>query len=120
MPRRLFSFLLALLILWSAFATQEQTFAMSAEPAEFTVVVVAQLDQERHHNGSVDDHHLDDQPAQAHAEGAFDNYGLLPRECLVPACGIATAMLTHRVARPLPKPYLDAPQRPPQTPAVMV
>ena len=64
-------------------------------------------------DGSIDDHHLDDQPGQTLAEGALDPLPLLMAR---PTAGVPTLTMS----RPRPyataswlAPYLDGPQRPP-------
>ncbi|MET0333134.1 MAG: hypothetical protein ABW190_02600 [Rhizobacter sp.] len=98
---------------WSAFATQEHMLEMAAAPDSAQVVAAIGSDTERHRGGSVADHHLDDQPVQAHAEGAFDLCDLLPSEWRVPAADIGTVTPRQLVARQLPSPYLRGPLRPP-------
>jgi hypothetical protein len=119
MPRRLLSFFLALLTLWSAVATQEQMPGLSADIAGTPIFATAASDQDHRFNGSIDDHYLDDQPTQTHLEGAFDLYGLLPLACEIPFHHVATSAPRQHVAQQLPHPYLGTPQRPPQALALM-
>jgi hypothetical protein len=112
MPQRVIALLLALVLFWSGFTTQEQ--AISFAPS-----TIAQIDgvsgdlPQSVHDGSIDDHHLDDQPGQTQAEGAME---LLPLLMTRPAAGVPTLTMS----RPLPyamaawlEPYLAGPQRPP-------
>lgn len=111
MPRRLLSFLLALLTLWSAFATQELAFDVSSDPIEASLMADprAQLS-----DGSIADHHLDDQPVQSHFEGGLiDPHGLIPASCALPRCTLAAAAPHEGRAPPLAAPYLAGLLRPP-------
>jgi hypothetical protein len=119
MPRRLLSLFLALLTLWSALATQEQVPGLSADIAGTPIFNASASDQNHRFNGSVDDHHLDDQPTQTHLEGAFDLYGLLPLVCEIPFHSLTTSAPCPQAAQQLPHPYLGTPQRPPQVLALM-
>jgi hypothetical protein len=108
MLRRAFTLFLAVLLSWSAFATQEgslqagQGFAravMESVPAD---------------TGSVDQHHLDDQPGQALAEAGAD----MPEWFAMPRLGL---VLTAAGGKPRAAPgaapaavVLDAPRRPPR------
>ncbi|HEY0820380.1 MAG TPA: hypothetical protein VGD46_16460 [Rhizobacter sp.] len=114
MPRRLLCFLLALLTCWSALATQEQAFLPLADPAGAPTLAAAVPHADPRSDGSVIDHHLDDQPVQAvQPEASPDLPGLLGVPCRMSLCIVAAGPPGHAGARPLPAPCLDGPQRPP-------
>lgn len=69
MLRRVFTVFLAALLLWSSLATQERPL-LQAPDAQALAGVPAGGDRSRH--GSVDEHHLDDLPAQFSLEHAND------------------------------------------------
>ncbi|HUG21251.1 hypothetical protein [Piscinibacter sp.] len=64
-------------------------------------------------DGSVEDHHLDDQPAQSQGENLADQPGLLPVGPHVKVNAAAMCRPRPYVATELGAPYLDGPQRPP-------
>jgi hypothetical protein len=109
---RLVASLLALVLLWSCLTAQELdplSASANVEQADAALAVSPYAGTD----GSVGDHHLDDQPAQTHGEHHADSPGLLQGGPAV----LATALLMFRrvplsVAMRHP-PYLDAPQRPP-------
>jgi hypothetical protein len=112
MPPRVLALLFALVLFWSGFTTQEQAVLFASANSGQVDSVPGDFPQPVH-DGSIDDHHLDDQPGQTLAEGAMDPLPLLMAR---PAAGIPTLTMS----RPRPyamaawlAPYLDGPQRPP-------
>ena len=112
MPPRVFALFLALVLFWSGFTTQEQAISFASSNLGQVNSVPGELPQPVH-DGSIDDHHLDDQPGQTLAEGAMDPLPLL-------TTGPAAAVPALTMSRPSPyamaawlAPYLDGPQRPP-------
>lgn len=103
MHTRLFSALLALLLLWTGVWTHEvQVARADADPAVALSTGAADLD------GSIDDHHLDDQGGATldPLDGAAP-----PR--LGPAPFVARARPAVAPDAPLCAPHLPGPQRPP-------
>jgi hypothetical protein len=120
MPRRLLCFFLALLTCWSAMATQEDVFLPLADPAGAPMLVATGPHADPRSDGSVTDHHLDDQPVQAvQLEASADLHGLLGVPCRVSACDAAVVAPGQGGTPPLPAPCLDGPLRPPPAPASM-
>ena len=74
MPHRVLAIFLAVLTFWSALAAQELPFAGSAEQAALLAVPA----QGGPSSGSLQAHHLDDQPAQSALEHASDPPAWLP------------------------------------------
>lgn len=112
MPPRVLALFLALVLFWSGFTTQEQAVLFASSNIEQGLGAPGYLPPPVH-EGSIDDHHLDDQPGQTLAEGAMDPLPLLTTrlDARVPA-------LT--MSRPRPyvlaawlAPCLAGPQRPP-------
>lgn len=68
MCSRVFTVVLALVMFWSGFATQEQAWAQALDLVETAVHDTRAALQD----GSVEDHHLDDQPAHAQVEPLAD------------------------------------------------
>jgi hypothetical protein len=113
MPPRVLALLLALVLFWSGFTTQEQAISFASSNNEQAAVGSPGELPQPVHDGSIDDHHLDDQPGQTLAEGAMDPLPLL-------TTGPAAAVPALTMSRPRPyamaawlAPYLDGPQRPP-------
>lgn len=115
MLARVFIFFIAAVLLWTGLPVQEQWGSgelVNIDHAD----APGSADQPRHaQNGSVDDHHLDEQPAQPHAEGGIDLPESLParhaQHGLTQPLGWAGAFA---MSARLP-PHLDGPQRPPNT-----
>lgn len=112
---RLFIFFIAAVLLWTGLPVQEQWVSSGLVNIDHADARES-ADQARHaQNGSLDDHHLDEQPAQPHAEGATDLPESLParhaQHGLTLPLGWAGAFT---MSARLP-PYLDGPHRPPNT-----
>jgi hypothetical protein len=106
---RVIALAITLVLFWSSFTTQEQFKPLVSSHTE-------QVDgaQPPHvHDGLVDDHYLDDQPAQAQAEGAMDMPALVTArlDARVPTLTMAGPR-PHAAAAWLSA-FLDGPQRPP-------
>lgn len=111
--------LLALVLVWAGFATQEIAVSLAWQGQ-----VLAQEEpagDSPHHSadGSVDDHHLDDQPAQTHAENPADQPGLFLAGPMARSCAPRISKPNVYVAVAFAPPYLEAAQRPPCAPAVL-
>lgn len=111
MPSRLLAAFLACVLFWTAFAGQEQVGSRVAPLAIEAVDARASLA-----DGSIGDHHLDDQPAQSLGELQSD----LPAIALAEADPWHAPPATTSHARPVPASWrsalLDAPLRPPRGP----
>lgn len=112
MSTRLVAILLALLLSWSGFATQEPPHRTAPPDIDTSIGSWSGNDAPRGVGGSVDEHHLDDLPAQAQAENAADLPDPLELDDPValsarPSPPVACAPLAR------PPPDLAVPQRPP-------
>jgi hypothetical protein len=114
MFRRTVAAFLSLVLFWAGFATQENAVSLvsvsvSAEPA----IVYALDNSHQLTDGSVDDHHLDDQPGSASVENLADQPGLF----LVSASARAPLLALTRpypyIAAAFTPGHVEAPQRPP-------
>lgn len=114
MSARVLAFLLALLMLWSGLAVTEQRFAEALDlPAQ--AVDVSHDEKRGDLAGSMDDHVVDDQPAQPFGEPALDTAVLLdtagnPLGCSAPA----SACPLPPADAPWAAPFLEGLQRPPK------
>jgi hypothetical protein len=115
MPTRIAAFLLALLMLWSGMAVTEQRFAESLDLPEQTAGLSG--DTKRSDlNGSMDDHVVDDQPAQPFGEPALDFAALIDSAGQAASCSAAATGCPLQPTDSLwAAPYLEGLQRPPQS-----
>jgi hypothetical protein len=104
--------LLVLVLVWAGFATQEHAVSM-ASPAAGSSFLSATDSSHQLADGSVDDHHLDDQPGSASVENPADQPGLF-------LVGPDARPLLLAMTRPHPyisaaftPAHVEAPQRPP-------
>jgi hypothetical protein len=113
MPSRVIALLFAVVLFWSGLNTIEAPWAF-AQP------VAGQLQANAHaggleagHEGSVDQHHLDDRPWQAQSESAAEPPALVPTPLrdVVPRISVAAPRLPRFVA--VTSPFLEGPLRPP-------
>jgi hypothetical protein len=110
---RVIASVLAFVVFWSCLSAQEQAAPLvpsGTQEAAFQVAGKAPAGQA---GGSVDDHHLDDQPVQAQAETPADYSGLLLAGPAIQAPALLMAPPRPISMATLRPPYLDAPQRPP-------
>lgn len=110
---RVIASLLALVLFWSDLSAQEQAFSLASPDVAQAHTLQASISPYAGTDGSVDDHHLDDLPAQAHAEAGADLPGLIhgSPDVQMPVLAMARPTPLRTAAlRPL---YLDVPQRPP-------
>jgi hypothetical protein len=110
MISRVIALAITLVLFWSGFTTQERFTPLVSSHTE-RQVDGGQLPHV--HVGSVDDHHLDDQPAPAQAEGAMEMPALVTArlDARVPVLTMAGPR-PHAAATWL-NAFLDGPQRPP-------
>lgn len=113
MPVRVIAFFLALVLLWSGFTAQEQAVSIAMTGAEQVDAKSPGEPAQRVPGGSVDDHRLDDLPAQSHVESLGDGQALLMDRVQAPAPGPTMARLRPYAAFTRLGPYLERPQRPP-------
>ena len=79
MPLRVIAFLLAFVLLWSGVSTSIEAPRTIAPPSpEQQHALVHAGGQGAAHEGSIDDHHLDDFAAQAQSDSPPETLGLLP------------------------------------------
>jgi hypothetical protein len=114
MSARVFAFLLAMLMLWSGLAVTEQRFA---EALELPVQTAGLSDDAKRGdlNGSMDDHVVDDQPAQPFGEPPLDI------AVLIDSAGHAIVCSAAASTRPVQPndahwatPFLEGLRRPPK------
>jgi hypothetical protein len=113
MPLRVIAVLLAFVLLWSGVGTIEAPRTIAPPTPEQQHSFVHGDSQGEAHQGSVDDHHLDDVPAQAQSDTPPETPGLLPPP-LTPR--LHGALLTQpRVLSSVEpaSPFLAGPLRPP-------
>lgn len=78
MPLRVIAFLLAFALLWSGVSTIEAPRTIAQPSPEQQHALVHAGGQGAAHEGSVDDHHLDDFATQAQSDSPPETLGLLP------------------------------------------
>lgn len=114
MSARVLAFLLAMLMLWSGLAVTEQRFAEALE----LPVQTAGLSEDAKRgdlNGSMDDHVVDDQPAQPFGEPALDIAALIDSAGQAIGCSPASATCPLQPADTRwAAPLLEGLQRPPK------
>ena len=105
---------------WFGFAAHEQVLVIASPNAEQAQAHAVAEPTQPSDDGSISDHHLDDQPAQVqvHAEAALDLPGLLTRPDGLAVASIQ-AWLRSQALEPRIPPYLDGPQRPPRAGSVV-
>jgi hypothetical protein len=113
MSVRVIILFVALVLFWTGLPTQEQS-SSDARAIMGLVDVAGEAEHRYVHDSPGDIHHLDEQPAQPHAEGSADLPELIP----VQHGGLAPTRRTFGweaayVVRAQIPPYLDGPQRPP-------
>jgi len=109
---------LAIVLLWSGFSTVEAPRA-SAQPAHEQKLAIAHADgKAAGHGGSVEHHHLDDLPSQAHSDTPAEPPGLLPATLTpsVPLVKMAQPRAFASAAAELP--FIAGPLRPPRNAAL--
>lgn len=118
MPTRVLNLFLAFVLLWSGLTTIEAPQALAqVAPAQQSVIAngggVAS-----EHEGSVEDHHLDDLPMQGYSDPSYESPDSLPTRvvpsALLTAIGQARAFTSAEI-RPL---SLAGPLRPPRSAAL--
>ena len=115
MSSRVVAFLLAVLMLWSGLAVTEQRFAEALELPE-QASALAEDAKRSDLRGSMDDHVVDDQPAQPFGEPALEF------AALIDTAGSNGFCLKQRMSQPPPPPgvrwtppCLEGLKRPPKT-----
>ena len=111
MQTRVIDLLLALVLLWSGFFTEEG--ALSRAPTRAESVDARSSSEVGVRGGSQDDHRLANLPAQELVETTADVHALLMEDAPAPAASLTMARPRPYAARLLSAPYLDGPQRPP-------
>jgi hypothetical protein len=115
MSSRVVTFLLAVLTLWSCLAVTEQRFAEALELPEQTADLTADV-KRSDLNGSMDDHVVDDQPAQPVGEPALDFAALIDSLGLTVICSTAQSARPPQPPDALwAAPYLAGLRRPPKS-----
>lgn len=112
---RVIASVLAFVVFWSCLSAQEQAAPLPPSGTQEAALVAADHAPADRADGSVDDHHLDDQPVQAQGETPADPFGLLLAGPAVQAPALVMAPPKPFSMAALRPPYLDAPQRPPCT-----
>lgn len=114
MPSRVLNLFLALVLLWSGFGSFERPDTDQSADERWGFVFVQPLDAGDGWAGSVEDHHLDDQPSQSHAETASELPALLLATVWLEPVAAREAMPPAPAATALPEPYAEGPRRPPR------
>lgn len=110
---------LAIVLLWAGFATHERPVFQASPEAAAASAVPADLAPPGVDQGSVDDHHLDDQPSQAQIETLADLPGAIAAHHLVPAPSLVAVLLAPYTVRAQHPPWLDGLQRPPRPTSIV-
>jgi hypothetical protein len=97
MPSRVIAFFLAFVLFWSGLSTIEAPSALTQPSSD----------------GSLEDHHLDDQPLQAQGDPAAETPGLLPAPLRPTSQALATGQPHTFVSAATRSPFLAGPLRPP-------
>ncbi len=109
------AFLLALLLFWASIATQEPYSPSARTGSDTAADAWVDGPPGNHAEGSVNDHHLDDLPSQAHAEPSHELVAMLPAAGH-PRFFLGVALRPTRYAPvALSPPDLDGPRKPPRT-----
>jgi hypothetical protein len=113
MPLRVIALVLAVVLLWSGLGAIEVPRLLAQPSPEQQHAIVHAGGQVAEHEGSVEHHHLDDQPSQAQSDPSSETPGLLPAIPTPRAPSVVMARprtFASAVARP---PFLAGPLRPP-------
>ena len=113
MPSRVIAFLLAFVLFWSGLSTIEAPSALAQPSPEQSYALSHSGAQHSLDDGSVEDHHLDDQPLQAQGDPAAETPGLLPAPLMPSSQSLATAQPHTFVSAAIRSPFLAGPLRPP-------
>ena len=113
MPLRVFAFFLAFALFWSGVSTIEAPRGITHPPSGPQHAIGHDGGPGPAHPGSVDDHHLDDLPAQAQNDPPADASVLLPSPLAPRVQGGSPARARALAAVALTPPFLAGPLRPP-------
>jgi len=113
MPLRVIAFFLAFVLLWSGVSTIEAPRPLAPTSPEQQHAIAHADGQGAAHEGSVDDHHLDDLPAQAQNDSPPETPGLLPLSLTPRFHGGPLAQPRALASVVLAPPFLAGPLRPP-------
>lgn len=113
MPLRVIALFLAFVLLWSGVSTIEAPRPFAPTSPEQQHAIAPADSQGAAHDGSVDDHHLDDLPAQAQNDSPPETLGLLPLSLTPRFHGGPLAQPRALASVVLAPPFLAGPLRPP-------
>ncbi len=113
MPSRVIAFFLAFVLFWSGLSTIEGPGALAQPSPEQQHALAHSGAQHGLDDGSVEDHHLDDQPLQVQGDPAAETPGLLPAPLRPTSQALATAQPHTFVSAATRSPFLAGPLRPP-------
>lgn len=113
MPPRVVALLLAIVLLWSGVAMTEQRLGLASLGTAQGHSQSAGESQHTDFSGSLDDHQVDDQPLQPHAEHVLDFTVLLDAGHDRTGQPLATIRPLQPADAIRPPPCLEGPQRPP-------
>jgi len=113
MPSRVIAFFLAFVLFWSGLSTFEAPSALAQASPEQQHALAQAGGPPGLHDGSVEDHHLDDLPSQAQSDPPAETPGLLPAALRPTAQSPATAQPHSFVSAAAGSPFLARPLRPP-------
>jgi hypothetical protein len=113
MPSRVIAFFLAVVLFWSGLSTIEAPSALAQHSHEQEHALAPAGGPSGLHDGSVEDHHLDDLPAQAQSDTSAEPPGLLPAPMRQTAASLASALPRSLTSAVAGSPFLAGPLRPP-------
>lgn len=113
MPFRVIALFLAFVLFWSGLSTFEAPSALAQHSPEQQHALAHAGGPSGLHDGSVEDHHLDDLPSQAQSDPPAETPGLLPAPLRHTAQALATAQPHTFVSAAAGSPCLAGPLRPP-------
>jgi len=118
MPTRVIAFFLAFVVFWAGLNTIEApSVSLHSSHAQQHAMGPA-VGSPTLNDGSVEDHHLDDQPLQAPNDAPVETLGLLPAPLMPDAHSPATVEPHAFVSAVAGSPFLAGPLRPPRSEAL--
>lgn len=113
MPSRVIAFFLTIVLFWSGLSTIEVPSSLAQPSTEQQHALAHAGGDPGAHDGSVEDHHLDDLPSQAQGDPSAETPGLLPAPLRPNSQSLATAQPHTCVSAAAASPFLAGPLRPP-------
>jgi hypothetical protein len=113
MPSRVVALFIAFVLLWSGLSSIEAPRVLAQPSPGHQHILSHGSGSAAGQEGSVEHHHLDDLPSQAHNEPPTDTPGLLPVPSMRTAHSVAMAMPRAGTPREAGPPFLARALRPP-------